>query len=183
MPLLIPCPHCDRIVDLPDDYLGAGVRCPRCAVIFAVQQTGITAQAPPDADNLPYEIVGPPRVKPYMLPRSARYLPDRGKRLVVLGGTSIGLSVLGLVAGTVVLGSAMLFGLPAFVLGLTAWVLGQWDMEKIRRASMDPYADRMTNLGWVSGIVGTLLAVTTMLCGLGGLYLLMAKSLHPIIDG
>ena len=41
MALNIPCPYCGLVVPLPDDYLGAGVRCPQCAIVFAVQQTAL----------------------------------------------------------------------------------------------------------------------------------------------
>jgi hypothetical protein len=173
MPLDIPCPHCDRHISVPNDYLGAGVRCPHCDVVFAVQQTAVTTALPPDDGRLPYELVGPLKVKKRTLPRSARYQPGRGKLLLALGVTSLGLSMLGMIAAALLPATTPLFGLLAFALGLPAWIMGQHDMEKVRRAVIDPYAEKLTSLGWVSGIVGTLVAVLMMVCGLGGLYLLL----------
>lgn len=176
MVLQIYCSFCARGVEVPDDYLGAGVRCPHCAAVFAVQQTGVTATVPAGAGALPYEFVDVVSLPELTLPRAVRYRAGRGKLLLALGGASIGLAVLGLVANALALGAPVLFGPPAFGLGLTAWVLGQRDMEQLRRAVMDPDADPLTRLGWVSGIVGTLLAVVVTLCGFGGLYVLLLQA-------
>jgi hypothetical protein len=177
MALNISCPHCARPLPVPDDYLGAGIRCPHCDAVFAAQQTGITATVPSDDGQLPYEIIDHVKVKERTLPRSARYQPGHGRLLLALGGASIGLSFLGMVACMAHASTPVLFGIPAFALGLAVWVLGQRDMEKIRIAVIDPYADRLTRLGWICGIIGTLLAVLVTLCGLGGLLLwLLAMS-------
>jgi hypothetical protein len=134
---------------VPDDYLGGSVRCPYCFHIIPVQLTGITTEAPPDAGALPYEIIDLDRSQEAPLPRSARYAPGRGTLLLALGGTSIALSVLGLVGNAMICGAAVLFGPPAFGLGLMTWIMGQRDMELLRRAIIDPHADQRTRLGWV----------------------------------
>lgn len=45
-------------------------------------------------------------------------------------------------------------GLP---FGITAWVLGQSDLKKMRSGVMDPEGIGMTQAGWICGIVGTII--------------------------
>jgi hypothetical protein len=169
MALDIPCPYCSATVRVPSAYLGGGVRCPRCAMVVPVELTGVTADAPPDARQAPWphaadEIKLPePR-----LPRARRYEPGRGRLLLALGLASLGVSVLGMVAGAFLCGAPVLFGPPAFGLGLAAWMMGQRDMEKLRLAIIDPYADRLTRGGWICGMVGTILGILVTLCGACG---------------
>ena len=186
MALDIPCPYCSAIVRVPSAYLGGGVRCPRCAMVVPVELTGVTTDAPPDARQASWPH-GDDAIKlpEPALPRARRYEPGRGPVLLALGLASLGVSVLGMVAGELlvsVLGPGefvcsvpVLFGPPAFALGLAAWVMGQRDMEKLRLAIIDPYSDRLTRLGWICGMVGTFLGVLVTLCGTcGGLIQLMA---------
>src|SRR5262249_7834534 len=167
------------IVRVPSAYLGGGVRCPRCAMVVPVELTGVTADAPPDARQATWPH-GDDAIKlpEPTLPRERRYEPDRGPLLLALGLASLGVSVLGMVtgglllagrgAGGLVCGARVWFGPPAFALGLATWVMGQRDMEKLRLAIIDPYADPLTRLGWICGMVGTFLGVLVTLCGTCG---------------
>jgi hypothetical protein len=172
MTLDIPCPYCELVIQVPDDYLGGGVRCPRCTMVIPVQQTGVTADEPPGAPVDPWgDVSDKIKLPKRTLPRSARYQPGRGKLVLGLGLASLGVSVLGIIAGAFLCGTQLLFGPPAFGLGLAAWVMGQRDMEKIRRAIIDPDADKLTRGGWVAGIVGTIFAVLMTVCGACGAFL------------
>jgi predicted Zn finger-like uncharacterized protein len=43
------------------------------------------------------------------------------------------------------------------ILGLTAWIMGQSDLRKIKSGQMDVNGRGMTQAGWICGILGTLL--------------------------
>jgi hypothetical protein len=192
MALDIPCPYCGAAVPVPAAYLGGAVRCPRCAMVIPVELTGLTADEPsgaraPSWPSAPGAIQLPER----KLSRADRYQRGRGPLLLALGLSSVGVSVLGMVAGGVLVSMSwvaagllcsapVLFGPPAFALGLAAWVMGQHDMEKLRRAVIDPDADRMTRGGWICGMIGTILGVLMTLCGAcGGLVLLRSATSNP----
>jgi hypothetical protein len=50
-------------------------------------------------------------------------------------------------------------------LGIAAWIMGQIDLDKIRRGQMDPNGQGPTNGGLVCGIIGTILnAVASLGC-------------------
>jgi hypothetical protein len=171
MSLHIPCPHCDKVVNVPDDYLGGSVRCPYCAVVFAVQKTGVTADVPPGAPAPWRNFTDAVTLERPPLPRSRRYEPGRVRQLLTLGLSSIAVSIAGMASFAIYPALPVLFGPPAFALGLAAWVKGQRDVEKVQRALIDPNAGRLTRAGWAAGTVGAILGVLVMLCGLGGLYL------------
>jgi hypothetical protein len=78
--------------------------------------------------------------------------PHRGTLILTLGILSIICSV-------------MWFCSPiGLVLGLTAWIMGQGDMKKLRARLMNPEGEGLTQAGWVCGIIGTILG---SLCSLG----------------
>jgi hypothetical protein len=54
-----------------------------------------------------------------------------------------------------------------FSLGVTAWVLGRKDLEKMKTQLMDPRGRGTTHAGKVCGIVGTCLNSVGMLVALG----------------
>ena len=60
-------------------------------------------------------------------------------------------------------GLGILVGLP---LGITAWVLGNGDLRKIKNREMDEEGLGMTQAGWICGIIGTILHSLGLLsCG------------------
>ena len=71
----ISCPHCRRMLDVPEDHQDGEVRCPQCQKDFLIgASSGITAQAPPrSAPSLDVQPGIPPRKASR---RSARYDED-----------------------------------------------------------------------------------------------------------
>jgi hypothetical protein len=68
--------------------------------------------------------------------------------------------------------SLVLMFLPmvGFPCGLTAWVMGQSDMRKMREHAMDPDGMTTTQAGHVCGIIGTVLS-GLMLMGCAAMFL------------
>src|SRR5262245_40889125 len=143
---IIDCPSCNRRLRVPDELLGANVKCPSCGTMF----TTTTSQpaAPPPVAPQPYppppaEV--PPRERVSAMPREepgyggadpgypfdpslhrASLQPHRGTLILVLG-------ILSLV-------SCGLFG-PF------AWVMGSNDLAEMRAGRMDPEGQGTTEAG------------------------------------
>ncbi len=69
-------------------------------------------------------------------PTSRRLQPNRGAAILTLG-----------ILGIVICG----------FLGPVAWVMGNADLEEIRRGTMDRSGEGMVQAGWILGIIGTVL--------------------------
>jgi hypothetical protein len=51
-------------------------------------------------------------------------------------------------------------------LGLTAWVMGQNDLAKMRKNIMDVQGHSITHAAWICGIIGTVLnGLALLTCG------------------
>ena len=84
--------------------------------------------------------------------------PHRGSLILVLGIISLVFVFLSMCYGL-----GVLVGLP---LGITAWVLGNGDLRKIKNNEMDPEGLGMTQAGWICGIIGTILhSLVLLTCG------------------
>ena len=68
MPIFTTCPSCGRALRVPDNLIGADVRCPGCETIFQA-----SAGAPEPADPLAERSVSPPA-------ETATYVPSQGVR-------------------------------------------------------------------------------------------------------
>ena len=113
--------------------------------------------------------------------RDPAALPTRGGVLLGLGTTSLVFAVLSLLAegcsstGTcctlimcvawMPLVVAMLLALVGAVLGLVASLLGQRDLGRMNRGEMDSSGRGSTKAGMICGIVGSVICVLDMLCG------------------
>ena len=98
-----------------------------------------------------------PRRSPYG-PRRRDTEPHRGVLILVLGIISLTFTVF-----IMCYGLGLLVGLP---LGITAWVLGNGDLRKIKNREMDEEGLGMTQAGWICGIIGTILHSLGLLsCG------------------
>jgi len=78
--------------------------------------------------------------------------PDRGVLILVLGILSLACITFSCVpVGT--------------ILGLIAWIMGQIDLRKMKRGTMDDNGRSMTQAGWICGLIGTILnGLLTLLC-------------------
>jgi hypothetical protein len=85
--------------------------------------------------------------------------PHRGTLVLVLGILSLVFSLAGIVCYGYFVG---------FPLGLTAWILGHYDLGKMARNEMDPAGRNNTQAGMICGIIGTVLSALVLLvcCGL-----------------
>ena len=70
-------------------------------------------------------------------PAGRRVEPHRGVMILVFG-------ILGLVV--------------CFIFGIVAWVMGKGDLEKMRRGVMDREGETLTKVGYILGMVATILA-------------------------
>jgi predicted Zn finger-like uncharacterized protein len=111
------------------------------------------------ADENDDEDYGPSRRSRYRreLPRRDSE-PHRGVLILVLGIISLAAVFLSMCYGL-----GVLIGLP---LGITAWVLGNGDLRKIKNHEMDEEGLGLTQAGWICGIIGTILQSLVLLtCG------------------
>jgi hypothetical protein len=76
-------------------------------------------------------------------PSRGRVEPHRGVLILVMG-------ILGLVMGCV-------------IFGIIAWVMGKGDLDKMKRGLMDKEGESLTRVGYILGIVSTILFVAAIL--------------------
>jgi hypothetical protein len=148
---IIRCPSCQRQLQVPENFAGQKVQCPKCATTFVAAGPGAALPAVAhDAVEPPPPDWEPPRHtsgRPYDDyddddydddgDRYARrdYLPHRGTAVLTLGILSL------------------LVCWP--VLGPIAWIMGNSDLKEIRAGRMDPEGESYTNAGRICGIVAT----------------------------
>ena len=188
MPQQISCPSCARTLNVPDELIGKTVRCPGCKTTFTAQgeapSAPVQAETPPAAgrsrraaeDDRPRGDSDDADARPR--PSGA---PHKGGVLLGLGITSLVFAVFSLLAEgcsstgtccTVImcvawmpLVVAMLLALVGAVLGLVASLLGQRDLGRMNRGEMDSSGRGSTKAGMICGIVGSVICVLDMLCG------------------
>jgi len=71
-------------------------------------------------------------------PAGRRVEPHRGVMILVFG-------ILGLMV--------------CFIFGIVAWVMGKGDLEKMKRGEMDREGEAMTRVGYILGIVSTIIVL------------------------
>ena len=64
--------------------------------------------------------------------------------------------------------------MPCGFTGPFAWVLGERDLEDMRRGLIDPEGESLTSTGRVLGMIGTILMLALFFCGGPALLALMA---------
>jgi hypothetical protein len=74
--------------------------------------------------------------------------PHRGGVVLTLGILSLVLGCLGIIFGPI------------------AWAMGTTDLAEIRAGRMDPEGEGTTNAGRICGIIGTIVSVAFVACGL-----------------
>jgi hypothetical protein len=56
---------------------------------------------------------------------------------------------------------------------IAAWTMGRSDLKKIRAGTMDPTGESITQVGWVLGIIGTILFALSLVAFVVGLVIMM----------
>lgn len=183
---IIQCPQCERQLRVPDELLGAAVKCPTCGVTFTAQHTTpppLPPQPPAAAEEVRVQAEAQPppadaSAEPtYPLaerddePRpvhhddgddyeEADFDPHRGSTVLVLGILSLVCTPFALCCGIM----GLPFSMAGVVMGVLAWVFGQADLAKMRREIMDPTGRDMTQAGFVCGIIGAIVNGLGLIC-------------------
>jgi hypothetical protein len=150
MGTIVECPSCHRPLHVATDLLGYPLNCPACATTFEVAESAgskatetraLEEIAPGD------EEAGDEEDRPWDQKEHRRVRrdcePHRGRTVLILGIVGLGVSMMGWLG---------VFGLP---LGISAWVMGQGDLRKIRNGEMDPGGHSLTRAGRICGIIST----------------------------
>ena len=149
MPLIVKCPSCGKQLKVPDNLVGKPVALARLRRHLhrrrPARDTSAVVTAfrpgPRDRDD-DLDEERPAR-------RSRR---DRGNYAPHRGGMILAFGIISLVATFT--GVLSLVGLP---LGIVAWILGSKDLKAIRDGTMDPEGQSTTQIGFILGIIGTIL--------------------------
>jgi predicted Zn finger-like uncharacterized protein len=187
MPITISCPSCAKQLRVPENLLGRSVRCPSCQNTFPAEEPAEAPPSEPAGDDAGMLSKAPeaPRLperdeeRDDDLPRRSRrssaggkYAPHRGGLILGLGIGSVatgGLSVLANLCMCVhpIFGiGPMLLGVIAIGLGIPTLLLGGRDRARMRAGKMDPAGEGQTKGGWICGLIGLILGILEMLCGI-----------------
>lgn len=185
MPTVVECPSCGQKLKVPENLLGKKVRCSKCQGAFTAAAPA-PPPPPPVEEESPFTTEEPAEEEYEERParRSKRRrddedyeggggggAPGRGGMLLAFGIISIVLFVVSLVVG---FGGSLLipfagFCIPVFdiiglVLGILAWMMGSGDLKKIRAGTISRSAEGNTKIGFITGIIGTVLNALSLLC-------------------
>jgi uncharacterized BrkB/YihY/UPF0761 family membrane protein len=69
--------------------------------------------------------------------------------------------------GTMILVFGILGLVVCFIFGIVAWVMGKGDLNKMKRGVMDREGESMTKVGYILGIVSTVLVLVGLVIWLG----------------
>jgi hypothetical protein len=158
MPEVVTCITCRNRMQVPDDLLGQDVQCPTCGVVFpvpaAASGSSSGAGLPPAPSPSPSRALARTRRGDWdgddfddrddhrrRRRRRQNWQPHRGPMIMMFG-------ILGLLF--------IVFG-PLIVFGPIAWIMGNSDLQAIRRGDMDPEGESATNAGRVCGMIATIL--------------------------
>jgi hypothetical protein len=182
MSALVSCPKCGVILDVPETLLGQQVRCATCSTVFEAnaQEPGLpsgSAAKPPDG------LAGPPQEheEDERRGRGLRYDPDdaddddfdddhrdrrRRMRRDLEPHRATTVLLLGVFSLVTPFACGLLGTVMGIVLGISAIVLGNGDLGKMRGGIMDPDGESQTRTGRILGYVGLLVSVLGLLaCG------------------
>jgi hypothetical protein len=147
---IIKCPSCQRQLQVPENFAGQKVQCPKCAATFvagapaglpaapreAVERTTADWEPPPRERRRGHDDYDDDYGDDYEDRYTRRdYLPHRGTAVLTLGILSL------------------VICWP--ILGPIAWIMGNSDLKEIRSGRMDPEGEGYTNAGRICGIVAT----------------------------
>ncbi len=165
---VIHCPSCQRRLQVPESIFGQAVQCPGCGATFTATNPSAPLASSPLAPAAPVLEPWRPPPAPREAPgqrqppqRRQRHWDDRSRRPVDgdddflrprrnyvadRGGVVLTLGIISLVACGI-----------GVILGPIAWIMGQNDLEEMRRGRMDPRGESLTSAGRICGMLGTLL--------------------------
>jgi hypothetical protein len=185
MPIVVECPSCGQKLKVPDNLAGKKVRCSKCQGAFTAEAPEAAPPPPPEenpfATDQPrdeeYDERPARRTKrrrddeDYDREGSAGGAPGRGGMVMTFGIVSIVLFVISVVVG---FGGSFIipfagFCIPVFtiiglVLGILAWTMGSSDLKKIKAGAISRAAEGNTKVGFITGIIGTILNALSLLC-------------------
>lgn len=158
MPLTIPCPQCQRALNVPDEAVGQMVRCPACRNTFVLERPTPSAPPTPRQDRSP----APPRYEDDDRDRRRNrydederdddddllnddyYPPHRGGAILALG----------------------ILALCLFFLPLLSWILGgiavsmaNGDLLLMARRQLDPSGKGQTQAGKTCATLAVILSL------------------------
>src|SRR5262249_2208650 len=109
----------------------------------------------------------------------------RGHLVLTLGILGVVLSVLGIPAlfcGFCCPPVGIVGSLISLPFTITAWAMGQSDLQKMRKNMRDPRGQGMTGAGWICGLVGTILgALATVVTTVWWIFILAASAANNAI--
>jgi uncharacterized Zn finger protein (UPF0148 family) len=186
---IIACPSCQRKLRVRPELLGQSVKCPSCGATFL--PAGEPDRGPPAR-----EAEDPPRQRP-LVRRRAEEEDDDDDRLVRArsrrryeeedddedddrprrrrrrrgydehrGGLVLALGICAII------------GVFTIVTGPMAWVMGSNDLREIREGRMDPEGESLTRVGWILGMIATILVLLFVVgfCLIFGIIAIAANS-------
>jgi hypothetical protein len=162
---IITCPHCQRKLNLQEDYLGQAVQCPACGGQFTAELTPPSPPPPRPAPARPVEEPQREYDRPagsrdyYEPPRRRRHYDDdyddydRRYRRPHRGAVILTLGILGLA----------LFWIPlaGWVMGGIALGMGNSDEVEMARGVMDRSGKGQTQAGKICGLIAVILSTLT----------------------
>jgi hypothetical protein len=175
MPIVVECPSCGQKLKVPENLEGKKVRCSKCQGTF-------TAEAPAPPPPPPEEPAEQPPEDDYddrPARRSKRRrddddgdrkAPGRGGMVMSFGIVSVVSFFVALVAfgGNFIIPFAgictLIFNVIGLIFGILAWVMGSGDMKKIRAGFISRAAEGNTKIGYITGMIGTILNGLSLLC-------------------
>jgi hypothetical protein len=182
--MLIPlyCPECGKELCVRDELLGNQVRCPVCEMVFRAvvgmepppTPYSVAFEPPPIRRGRPSSRVpeaeidlGAPLDETGPWPRRRRRVPGPYDLVAHRGGIILALGIAGLVmSGCPVAG---------WIIGGMGARMGNDDLGKMDRGSMDPAGRGMTAAGKICGIIAVTLS--TLSC-LAGIFFLVMYLIH-----
>lgn len=163
---IVACPSCDRKLRVRPELQGHPVKCPSCATVFRPEEAAPPPPQPETKTPVPTRSHGDDEYEDDDRPRRRRRSvrdeeyddedDDRPRRRRRGQEPHRGTLVL-------VLGICGLLGLFWPITSMVAWILGSSDLRAIREGRMDPEGESNTRVGWILGIIGSVLFVLVVL--------------------